>query len=81
MQNTKQLLVKRPTGLPTADCWELKQKTIPALEEGQLLIEQQYISLDPAMRGWMNDARSYIPPVALGDVTVSYTHLTLPTKA
>lgn len=68
MQNTKQLLVKRPTGLPTADCWELKQEAIPALEEGQLLIEQQYISLDPAMRGWMNDARSYIPPVALGDV-------------
>ena len=68
MQNTKQLLVKRPTGLPTADCWKLKQENIPALEEGQLLIEQKYISLDPAMRGWMNDARSYIPPVALGDV-------------
>lgn len=68
MINTKQVLVKRPVGLPTADCWELQEETLPALEDGQLLIEQQYISLDPAMRGWMNDSRSYIPPIPIGDV-------------
>ena len=68
MKNKKQVLVKRPQGLPTADCWSLEEEDIPALEEGQMLIEHQYISLDPAMRGWMNDSRSYIPPVAIGDV-------------
>ncbi|MGB0256762.1 MAG: F0F1 ATP synthase subunit alpha [Flavobacteriaceae bacterium] len=68
MINTKQVLVKRPVGLPKADCWELQNEAIPALEDGQLLIEQQYISLDPAMRGWMNDSRSYIPPIPIGDV-------------
>jgi len=68
MINTKQVLVKRPVGLPKADCWELQEETLPALEDGQLLIEQQYISLDPAMRGWMNDSRSYIPPIPIGDV-------------
>ncbi|MGC6422284.1 MAG: NADP-dependent oxidoreductase [Flavobacteriaceae bacterium] len=68
MINTKQVLVKRPLGLPTSDCWELQQEEVPQLEEGQMLIEQEYISLDPAMRGWMNETRSYIPPVALGDV-------------
>ena len=68
MNNTKQVLVKRPKGLPTADCWELETEAIPSLKEGQMLIEQAYISLDPAMRGWMNDTRSYIPPVALGEV-------------
>lgn len=68
MKNKKQVLVKRPQGLPTSDCWSLEEEDIPALEEGQILIEHQYISLDPAMRGWMNDSRSYIPPVAIGDV-------------
>ena len=68
MKNKKQVLVKRPQGIPTADCWSLEEDDIPALEEGQMLIEHQYISLDPAMRGWMNDSRSYIPPVAIGDV-------------
>ena len=68
MINKKQVLVKRPQGLPTSDCWSLEEEDIPALEEGQMLIEHQYISLDPAMRGWMNDSRSYIPPVAIGDV-------------
>jgi len=38
------------------------------VNDGEVLIKNHYVSLDPAMRGWMNDARSYIPPVALGDV-------------
>ena len=66
--NQQLLLAQRPTGLPTKDTWNLKNSAKPEIEDGQFLIEQQYISLDPAMRGWMNDAKSYIPPVQIGEV-------------
>ena len=68
MISKKLLLTKRPQGLPTKDCWKLEEEALPKLNPGQVLIQQHYISLDPAMRGWMNDSRSYIPPVALGEV-------------
>ena len=66
--NKQQILKQRPVGLPKASTWELKEALIPTLEEGQALIKIHYVSLDPAMRGWMNDAKSYIEPVALDDV-------------
>lgn len=49
------------------------QKTSPAptasdLKDGQLLVETLYLSLDPAMRGWLSDERSYLPPVQIGEV-------------
>ena len=58
-------LAKRPVGLPEADTWTLVETEIPEIKEGEALIRQHYISLDPAMRGWLNDVRSYIPPVAI----------------
>lgn len=65
----KQLkLVKRPVGMPDADTWTLESNPIPELKEGEVLIQNHYISLDPAMRGWMNDTKSYIPPVQIGEV-------------
>ncbi len=66
--NKQLLLKKRPVGLPDADTWELKETAIPTPGDGEILVEQYYISLDPAMRGWMNDAKSYIPPVQIGEV-------------
>lgn len=66
--NKRLLLTKRPIGLPDKDTWTLESIAIPELANGEVLIENHYISLDPAMRGWMNDAKSYIPPVQLGDV-------------
>ena len=68
MQNKQVLLAKRPEGLPTGDTWELKTVEVPGLKDGELLIEQEYISLDPAMRGWLNDVKSYISPVQIGEV-------------
>lgn len=68
MTNRQQILVKRPVGMPDADTWELRETEIPELEDGQILLKNHFISLDPAMRGWMNDAKSYIPPVGLGEV-------------
>ncbi len=65
----KQLkLVKRPEGMPDADTWNLENNPIPELKEGEVLIKNHYISLDPAMRGWMRNVKSYIPPVQIGEV-------------
>lgn len=66
--NKKLTLSKRPIGLPDENTWTLETEAVPEIEDGQALIQNHYISLDPAMRGWMNDARSYIPPVQLGEV-------------
>ena len=68
MKNKQQVLTKRPIGFPERDTWELREEEIVEPAEGELLIEQHYISLDPAMRGWMNSSRSYIEPVQVGDV-------------
>ena len=68
MKNKQLLLRKRPQGIPEKDTWELVSTEMEELREGQVLIENHYISLDPAMRGWLNDAKSYIPPVAIDDV-------------
>lgn len=66
--NKQLILVKRPVGMPEADTWKLVEQEIPTAGAGEVVIKQHYISLDPAMRGWMRDAKSYMPPVALGDV-------------
>ncbi len=65
----KQLkFVKRPFGEADASTWSLESNPIPELQEGEILIKQHYVSLDPAMRGWMNEGKSYIEPMALGSV-------------
>lgn len=68
MENKQLILVKRPKGLPKQDTWEYKTETVSPLEETQMLVQQHYVSLDPAMRGWMNETRSYIPPIKIGEV-------------
>lgn len=68
MNNKQLLLNKRPVGEPTADVWRLEDTSIAELEEGQFTAKVLYVSLDPAMRGWMNDVRSYVPPIQLGEV-------------
>ena len=69
MENTSIHLVARPTKGITADLFEIRHSPLPAVAEGQLLIRQTYMSLDPAMLGWMSEDRtSYIPPVELGEV-------------
>ncbi|MDG1434181.1 MAG: NADP-dependent oxidoreductase [Saprospiraceae bacterium] len=65
----KQLkLIKRPVGMPDANTWNLESNPIPELQDGEILIKNHYISLDPAMRGWMRDVKSYLPPVGIGEV-------------
>ncbi|HEY3959121.1 MAG TPA: NADP-dependent oxidoreductase [Solirubrobacteraceae bacterium] len=66
--NHQFLLAARPQGLPKADDWAYKETPVGEPGDGEVLVQALYISLDPAMRGWMNDARSYIPPVGIGEV-------------
>ena len=62
-------LVKRPETVITPDLFEVVQLNTPELQEGQILVKQTHMSLDPAMKGWMMpDEDSYIPPVGLGEV-------------
>lgn len=68
IMNKQWRLKARPIGEPTADTWQYSETEVPAISDGQLLIKIEYISLDPAMRGWLNDAKSYIEPVQIGDV-------------
>src|SRR5436305_6973426 len=61
-------LARRPTGLPERDTWELTEEPLPDPSEGEAAVEVRYLSLDPAMRGWMNEGESYVPPVEVGAV-------------
>jgi len=60
-------LTSRPTGLPTLDNFALEEAPLPALEEGWVRVENKWLSVDPYMRGRMNDVKSYVPPFALGE--------------
>lgn len=58
-------LVSRPVGLPTPDNFSLAEIELPSLAEGQVLVHNLFMSVDPYMRGRMNDAKSYVPPFRL----------------
>jgi NADPH-dependent curcumin reductase CurA len=59
------VLAKRPTGDVTADCFREEKVTLPALADGQILVAQRFLSLDPYMRPRMTEMRSYVPPFNL----------------
>lgn len=61
-------LAQRPVGLPTDDTFRYLEAPLSEPDEGQVLVRVRYLSIDPAMRGWMNDSKSYIPPVAIDEV-------------
>ncbi len=61
-------LAARPVGLPKRSDWKIADEPLRALGPGEVLVAVQYLSLDPAMRGWMNEGKSYIPPVKIGEV-------------
>jgi NADPH-dependent curcumin reductase CurA len=61
-------LAARPVGLPKRSDWNFLEEPVRALADGEILVKILYISLDPAMRGWMNEGRSYVPPVGIGEV-------------
>jgi NADPH-dependent curcumin reductase CurA len=61
-------LARRPVGMVQRGDFDYTQSPVAEPGDGEVLVKILYISLDPAMRGWMNEGRSYIPPVAIGEV-------------
>jgi len=68
LTNRKFLLAARPVGMPKRSDWAYVEEPVGEPKEGELLVKVLYISLDPAMRMWINDARSYMPPVGIGEL-------------
>ena len=68
LTNQQFRLANRPTGLPDRDTWELTEEPVAEPAEGEVAVEVRYASLDPAMRTWLNEGESYVPPVGVGEV-------------
>ncbi|HMG56359.1 MAG TPA: NADP-dependent oxidoreductase [Kofleriaceae bacterium] len=67
-KNHRFTLAARPVGMVKPTDFSFQEEDLRELADGELLVKVRYISLDPAMRGWMNEGKSYIPPVAIGEV-------------
>jgi NADPH:quinone reductase len=67
-KNVQVLLARRPKGAPTEADFRIVESPVPAPAPGTVLVRNLYLSLDPYMRGRMNDAKSYIPPIELDAV-------------
>jgi NADPH-dependent curcumin reductase CurA len=68
LKNHQVRLASRPVGLPTRDNWHFTEEAVAEPGPGGVLVKTLYLSLDPAMRGWMNEGKSYIPPVEINAV-------------
>jgi NADPH-dependent curcumin reductase CurA len=71
-QNRTARLAARPAGAAKKTDWTFATEPITAPAQGEVLVKILYLSLDPAMRGWMNEGKSYVPPVGIGDVMRAY---------
>ncbi|MCB1999326.1 MAG: NADP-dependent oxidoreductase, partial [Rhodoferax sp.] len=71
--NRRIVLASRPVGDPVPENFEVQDVPMPEPGEGQVLVKTLWLSIAPYMRWRMNDAKSYAPPVALGDVMVGAT--------
>jgi len=68
LMNQQFRLAARPVGLPKRSDWEQINEAVRDIADGEIVVKALYLSLDPAMRGWMNEGKSYIRPVAIGEV-------------
>lgn len=67
-ENQCVVLNARPVGVPGPEYFDIETRPVPALQDGEFLVRNTFLSVDPAMRGWVNDAPNYSPPVPVGDV-------------
>ncbi len=68
MMNKQVRLASRPEGLPNDSNWSFDECPVPTPSDGEVLVEISHISLDPAMRVWMNEGATYIDDVKVGDL-------------
>jgi NADPH-dependent curcumin reductase CurA len=72
MQNRQVLLKSRPAGIPQAEHFELTEAAVAELRDGQILVRNQFLSVEPAMRGWVSAVANYSTPVGIGEVMRSF---------
>ena len=71
--NRQVRLKARPSGIPQAEHFEIVEAPVPAANDGQILVRNLYLSVEPAMRGWVSSVGNYSEPVAVGDVMRAFT--------
>jgi len=71
-KNRQVRLKSRPSGIPQADNFEIVDAAVPDLREREVLVRNDYLSVDPAMRGWVSAVANYSKPVGIGDVMRSF---------
>ena len=71
--NRRIVLASRPHGAPVAENFRMEETDIPTPGDGEMLLRTLYLSLDPYMRGRMNDGPSYAPPVQIDEVMTAGT--------
>ena len=72
-QAQKWIMAKRPVGEPQQDCFELVSEPVPEPGDGEVVVANRWLSLDPYMRGRMRDAKSYAEPLQIGEVITGET--------
>ena len=68
LENRRVILKSRPVGVPQAEHFTIDAAPVPELAPGHILVANRFVSVEPAMRGWVNAAPNYSPPVPVGDV-------------
>src|SRR5689334_16123067 len=66
--NQQWRLAARPVGFPKRSDWQLLDEPVAEPKDGEIQVENLFLSLDPAMRGWLSEQKSYMPPVQVGEV-------------
>jgi hypothetical protein len=72
MSNRMVKLARRPVGMVKREDFKIEDGPVPEPGAGEFRVKVAYVSLDPAMRGWISEGRSYVPPVGLGEVMRAY---------
>jgi len=71
--NRQVWLRERPNGIPQAEDFGIRSADIPKIAEGQFLIRNEFLSADPAMRGWIADKSNYWPRIEVGDTMRAFS--------
>ncbi len=71
-RNRQVILKSRPADIPQADNFEIIESDVPDLRDGQILVHNVYLSVEPAMRGWVSNVANYSEPVRIGEVMRSF---------
>lgn len=73
ISNRRVVLASRPDGIPQAEHFDIREAAVPELAQGELLVRNEYLSVEPAMRGWVNAVANYSDAVGIGEVMRAFS--------